>query len=102
MKTYQLGAKVRLEAKFTNASSVATDPDTVTLRVQKPDGTVTTYGPGSVGSLAGFLNPAVGTWQRDIDGDLAGSWQYRFNGTGAVVVEQERSFRIRPRRVPNS
>lgn len=94
MRSYALGTVVRITGTFRNASGEPTDPTARTLRVQAPDGTVTSH--------TDATSSATGVWIKDITPTQEGTYQYRWTGTGAVAAEDENSFRIRQRRVPNS
>ncbi len=78
--SYQVGDKVRLKATFTNIDEDAINPDTVTFRVKKPDGTVTVY--------SDPVNSSTGVFYKDLTVDAAGIWTYKVIGTGAVAVEE--------------
>lgn len=94
METYDVGDQVRLTATLTDLSGTATDPTAVTLTVRKPDQTATdyTYAAGQV------TRSGTGVYYRDVDIDQAGEWNYRFAGTGALVVAEEGRFYVRQRR----
>lgn len=94
MNTYDIGDQVRLTSNLTNLSGTLTDPTTVTLRVRKPDGVATdyTYAGGAV------TKSSTGVYYRDVDIDQAGEWNYRWSGTGTLVVAEEGQFYVRPRR----
>lgn len=95
MTTYDIGDQVRVTATLTDLAGTATDPTAVTLTVRKPDGTSTsyTYGAGTV------TKSATGVYYKDVDVDQAGEWNYRWTGTGALVVAEEGQFYVRARRV---
>lgn len=88
--TYDVGDVATVTASFTNAAGAAADPTTVTLVVQAPDGTQTTPTPTSA---------VVGTWTADVSVTQAGTWWYRFEGTGAIQTAGEGMFRVRRRMV---
>jgi hypothetical protein len=83
-----------MEATFKNAAGALANPTTVTLRIQKPDGTIASYT-----NASGLTSDTTGIWYRDHDIDVAGTWQFRFEGTGTIKATHESAFRIRPRRV---
>lgn len=81
---YDLGDLVRVSATFTNSTGTPTNT-TVTLRVRKPDASVTTPTAVSDGS---------GAYHYDIAVDQPGIWFYRFEGTGAVQAASEAEFTV--------
>ena len=84
--TYQIGDTVRVKAEFTQLD-VPTAPDTVSLQIKNPEGTVLlyTYAGGSVNRDT----TTSGTYYKDIFlGDL-GKWMYRFQGSGTVTAADE-------------
>ena len=90
-ETFDIGALVRCKAGFTNSETDAPlDPDTVTFRVRKPDGTLTDYVyPASV------TKTATGAYQADVDADQAGSWRWRVFSTGNGQAAEEDGFSVR-------
>lgn len=82
--TYDKGDVVRLTGTFT-VDGVATDPTTVTLKVQEPDGTETTY----TYALATVTKVSTGVYRKDITIDESGYWYYRWEGTGTVATSGE-------------
>jgi hypothetical protein len=80
------GQEIRIytQTPFRNAAGVATDPTTVTLTVQHPDGTETKTATGTYEKL---LTPPVGS---------AGIWGWEWRGTGAVAAVDQGLFRVRP------
>lgn len=85
-----VGSLVRLQVTFTNAAAAAADPTAISLKVQKPDGTETTY----TYALAELMKSGTGIYYRDVTIDAAGAWYYKFAGTGAIVAAAEDSFAV--------
>lgn len=96
MSVYDVGDTVRVwgtykAATFAVASGVPsatyalTDPTTVSLVVQQPDGTRTTY------TYAGgtVTKHSAGVFYRDIALDMPGEWTIRWVGTGAAAATDE-------------
>jgi hypothetical protein len=87
---------IRLSNTWTQNGS---PQDTVTtIRVEDPTGTVTVYT-----STNGVTHPSTGYYYVDVDGDIAGTWEYRFEGAapkGAAesyfVVEASRIDALNP------
>jgi len=76
-----IGQSVILQATFKDTDGVLVDPSSVTLTIEDPDGTVTTPAP---------TNQSTGVYQHSLDLDLAGDWDYRWEGDtteGAAVCE---------------
>lgn len=84
---YDIGDLVRMAVTFKNDGGAIADPTTVTLSVMKPGDTVaTTVAP---------VKDGIGVYHGDITIDRAGSWYYRWVGTGAVVAAEETRFYVR-------
>ena len=83
---YQIGDTVRMKAEFTQ-DEVPSDPDTISLQIRNPDGTVFlyTHGGGEVQRDA----TTTGTYYRDVYLDDTGKWMYRFQGSGTVTAADE-------------
>lgn len=62
---------------------VATDPTTITARVQDPDGTVTVYVYLTNSELT---KDSTGIFELAITLTKAGQWWIRFEGTGACIA----------------
>jgi hypothetical protein len=81
---------------FKDAAGTLTDPTTVTLKIEKPSGTETTYTYAAVqitrdsaGRFYKQITPAAGEH---------GVWHYRWIGTGAVTAATEGAFFVRESR----
>lgn len=85
-KTFDVGEEITLRATF------ATDPDDVTITVEKPDGTEDELTPTS---------PSTGVYEASVvaaNGE-DGRWWWRARGTGDVQARGERLFMVRRPRV---
>lgn len=71
-----------------------TDPTSVTLTVQQPDGVLLIYGWPAPGVSGTLTREAVGRFYADVTYTLAGNWDYRLEGTGAVVAAEEGRVRV--------
>jgi hypothetical protein len=69
---YDIGDLVRIQGTFTDADSVAFDPDVVTAKYLDPSGNTTTD--------ASPTNSATGVYYIDVPVDEYGTWYYRFEG----------------------
>lgn len=95
--TYDIGDRVRLTARFTDAiTGLLSDPTGITLRVRPPADTTTIYIYGSDPKIA---RDDVGVYHADIDVTASGSWGYKWTGTGAITAAEESSFYARTTRV---
>lgn len=95
--SFDIGDAVTVSATFTDRDGAAADPSTVTLRIKKPDDTVTVVNQGSLTNES-----AVGAWSYTVTIDQAGQWWVRWEGTGTVTAAEEEMFYVRARKVPAS
>lgn len=86
-------------AAFTTLAGTPTDPISVTLVVQKPDGTQLVYGWPSAGANGTLTRESAGRFYFDVLLDQSGKWQFRLSGTGAVTAASEGSLRVQRQRV---
>ena len=90
--TYAINQLVRCKAEFhagPDATGALTNPTTVTFKLLSPSGTETDYTwPGQ----NQVVNDSAGLFHVDVLATMAGTWTYRFNGTGAVVAAREGTF----------
>jgi hypothetical protein len=100
-----IGDLVTLWQVFRDGTGAQADPDTVTLTVRKPDGTV--YEETSTAAEAedeaaaeeatgATLSGVDGVYKAEIDVDQSGTWRLRWDGTGAVQESATDSFYVRP------
>jgi len=85
--TYWEGATVRLSATF-KVSGTLTDPTTVTLKTLNPSGTTATYTLGD----SEITKDSTGTYHKDVEASVVGTWVYRWIGTGAAAGVDEAAF----------
>lgn len=86
---YDVGDLVRVKGTF-KVSDTLTNPTAVTLKVKKPDGTVSTVA---------TTNASTGVYHADVSIDQAGTWRYRFAGTGDAQAAGESVFVVRRQEV---
>jgi hypothetical protein len=93
MATYDQGDYIRLTGTWRNDASVLVDPSTVTLKVQLPNGTTSsyTYASGNV------IKDATGTYYYDFLPTSQGNYVYRWEGTGNAIASGQGSFFIEDR-----
>lgn len=80
MASYQLNDTPKITCTFT-VDGTNTDPTTVTLEVKDPAGTKTTY----TYAAGQITKSAAGLYYKYITLNLAGTWWYRWTGTGTVA-----------------
>lgn len=85
---FNVGSVARLAITF-NVDGVATNPTTVTLTLEQPDGVTS--------DLTGpqLDNPTTGSFRRDVLVSQAGQWKFRWVGTGAAAGAEQGSFMAR-------
>ena len=94
---YAPGQSVHVTAIF-RKDDVLTDPDTVLLTFQRPDGTTTTWQYGANAGLdAGVERSSEGSYFANIPVEDEGMWAYRFSGTGVAAGASEGSFLVSSR-----
>jgi hypothetical protein len=72
------------------------DPTTLTLKVKKPDLSLTTYVyPGGDGTI---VKDSLGNYHADIALDQALTWRYDWVGTGTAVFAEGATFYVSPQR----
>lgn len=91
MPTFPLDTEIRLSIDWTQAEAPQDSP--TTIYIEEPDGSTTLYT-----STSGVTHPSTGNYYLDIDGTLAGTWEYRFEGAGPKGVA-EGFFVVEPSRI---
>lgn len=87
---YDIDTSVTVQSAFSQSTGSAIDPSTVTLYVRDPTGAVTTIAMGSL------THVGTGVWAYNINANVSGTWFYKFQGAGNVVVTSpDASFLIR-------
>lgn len=86
---YDVGDLVTVSAEFRSRAGVLTDPTTVVVKYQAPDTTETSK---TYGTDVEVVKDSTGCYHLDIDVTAAGTWYYRFNGSGAIQAAGEQSF----------
>lgn len=89
MTKFDIGDSVRLTATFTNLAGSLTNPTTVVCTIRRPDGNSSTLSNST---------SSTGVYTADVTVDQSGEWNYRWSGTGALVVAEEGSFYVRERK----
>lgn len=80
-----IGDQVRIKATF-RVETVETDPTTVTLKLRTPAGTETSH---VYGTDANVIRDGLGQYRYDLTLTAAGTYRYRWVGTGAVIAAEE-------------
>lgn len=83
MDNLNVGDVVRLRSVFT-VLDVNTDPTTITLEVQSPSGTTTSY----TYADEEITREGAGIYYYNLSVNEAGWWVYQWTGTGTVEVVQ--------------
>lgn len=83
-KSWNVGDVAKISVTFTVAGT-ATDPTTVTLSVQGPNGTINTYSYASTS----VTKTSTGAYYKNILLDTEGSWYWRWQGTGSAAAADE-------------
>lgn len=91
--TYDIGDSVRISGAFTQ-SGTPIDPGAVTLKVELPDGTSTTYT-----YPATMTKDSTGNYHVDISITQRGTYNYRWVSTGGGAAAQENWFQVRVQQV---
>lgn len=93
MRFYDKGQLVRTTCQFVDKTTgQAVDPATVRCLYKKPDNTTVTYVYGTDNAL---VKDATGNYHVDLNGNLAGTWWYRWESTGANQGAYEGTFEVR-------
>lgn len=89
IRHYDQGDSWVPEATF-KVGNVPTDPSQLTVKIKKPDGTITVLGPISgAGSGDSIVRVSTGVYNTVIPLDTAGYWHCRFEGTGTAHGAQD-------------
>lgn len=91
MSSFDIGDRLTITATFRDQADTLINPTAVTLTVLSPDGVPTVLVP---------TMSSTGVWTATFAPDMAGTWNYRWGGTGALVAAEEGTFTIRRRAVP--
>ena len=92
---YDIGDLARAVASFVGTDGVTpANPSQVHFLLMNPLGTVSTYVYGAAG--ASILLVGTAAYARDFTITTAGSWFYRWEGTGAVQAADEWSLLAAP------
>ena len=83
---HDIGDLIPVSATFKNAAGTATDPTTITFKLQSPAAVVTSY---VYPTDAQLVRDSAGVYHVDVPLAAAGVWYYRFEGTGAVAATED-------------
>lgn len=84
---------------FTDVAGVPTNPTTVALTIEKPDGSILEYGWPSAGPDGTLTSDGPGRFYYAYLIDQSGPWEYRLAGLGAVAAASEGVLRVTTRSV---
>lgn len=88
---YNIGDVVRVRGTLTDASDVAVDPSTVSVKVRPPTGSTLTY----TYALATVTKEETGIYYKDISVTESGKWYYQFVSTGTGQAMDEGAFVVK-------
>lgn len=83
---FDIGDTAHIAITFADLNGVPTDPTTVVLTIQAPDGTTTT--PATV-------NDGTGLYHYDLGLTLSGIYRFKWVGTGSVAATQEGEIAVK-------
>ncbi len=87
-----VNAPVRIAANFQDENRTDIDPDTVTVKIYSPQGTITTY---VYGTDAEVVKASTGDYYIDYTPNESGVWHYRWETTGTdETLAIEGYFRV--------
>ncbi len=91
VNSYAKGQRVRLSVVFTDDQQAPVDPDaSVIVKYKDPAGAVTTK---TYLTDQEVVRDGTGAYHIDVDPNQAGTWDYRWEGSGAnTVAAAEGSF----------
>lgn len=92
--TFVVGEVARIDTTIKDATLALVDPAVLQLKIKDGAGVVTTIALG-----AGIVKDAVGTYHAEVPLPVAGTWYYRWIGTGANAGADEGSFSVTKSRV---
>jgi signal peptidase I len=92
MNTYDIGDRVVVMGDWRNRANVAVDPDTVSVRVKRPDRTTVTY---VYGVGIDVVRIEAGHYELEIDVTMHGVHHYYWWSTGNGKGAAENSFEVR-------
>ena len=87
---YAVGDLIRVSAIFMT-NNVDTDPATVTLKHKDPGGTATTW---VYLTDAQVVKDSTGNYHGDINVTTAGTWNFRWEGTGTIQGVGQSNFTV--------
>jgi hypothetical protein len=82
---YYVGGSITLDIKFKDAASAYIDPETVTLRIVKPDGSEIAY---VFDDGLGIGRTSTGIYYSTITPGLGGRHHYRWETTNPITVKE--------------
>ena len=92
MTDFMVGDVARLSVEITNISGALADPSTISLYVKPPSSSAESH-------TSDIVKHAVGKYHFDLPLDVAGSYGYRWQTTGANQGVSEGGLYVYPQRV---
>ena len=90
---YTVGDSGEFYAEFRNTAGAYMDPDTVTLKLRSPSGSITPY---VYGVSSYVVREGVGKYEAAIELTSEGVWQWRWEGAGSARGALEGSITVVP------
>jgi hypothetical protein len=91
VNVYQKGDLVRVSGVFKDLTDVVQDPDTVSLKVTKTDGTQTIY---VFNGSPAVTRDSTGNYHVDVSVDQVGRWFYTWISTGLAQAAENGEFLV--------
>ena len=94
MRTYDIGDRPRITARFTNLDGVPETPTSIVVKVKHPSGTEVSYS----SPHASITSPVAGAVVFEFPSvlDVDGTWHVRVIGAAGVNAAAETPFSVRP------
>jgi hypothetical protein len=88
--SFVVGSSAKLTVQFKNDLGNEADPEVVALKVMNPSGQISTY----TFANGEVTRDAVGKFDKSIDLPTAGTWKYRWEGSGTVTAATEAEIEV--------
>jgi hypothetical protein len=89
-----LGVPLAVPPDAFTTNGLPTDPTAVTLTIKKPDLTLLVYGWPVAAGAGTLTRESAGRFYAELTYDMAGTWHYRLEGTGAAVAAEEGRVKV--------
>jgi len=92
--SYYYNDRIRIRGTFKTVTTGAViDPTTITVRIEKADGTIVQK---VYGTDVEVVKESTGVYSMELDIDLntSGTWRYKFSGTGSAKANTIKAFPV--------